>query len=170
MKKSRPGARRSGCFHRCTPSDLRRLLHTAALMLPAAIGSAADASIHRCVDTAGAVLFSQFGCSPDTHREIPPDAPAISIIASPPLTRAELHTLERLEQELAQDARAREQAAKKRRKAFARQRAEAQAHCDQARAALERIDRIRRKGYSAAQDPKLDADEQRWERERRASC
>lgn len=135
------------------------------------LAAAASGTMSRCLGPDGAVVFTQFDCPPDTVRMAAGDPSGIlSVVTSPALTDAERRRLQSLDTDLtrARQARRRDQAARARAREKARH--ETERRCAEAERALESIDSTRRKGYSAAEGRRLDAEEQRWRRLRRSSC
>ena len=130
------------------------------------------AAVNRCLDDGGRLHFSQFDCPEGTlpaPGESEHTAP-LSIVVTPPLSQAESRALARLElaleRERAVRARARERAAR----AQARRSQESAALCSEARQKLEALAATRRKGYSAAAESRLEAEEDHWRAAKRAAC
>ncbi|HEY5647245.1 MAG TPA: hypothetical protein VIS76_14950 [Pseudomonadales bacterium] len=134
------------------------------------------AAIVACADADGRLTFSQFGCPAGTLPPAPADklpnaaahagqsgaAGLISFVDTPPLSETERATLSRLNRSLASD---RAERAKTRRQSAARRAAARQAarrHCETAERALAAIEAERRRGYSAAEERRYDAEEARW--------
>jgi hypothetical protein len=129
-------------------------------------------AVTRCLDDSGHTHFSQFGCPAGTLPVPlkPEDGSALSVVASPPLDPEEKQALANLERALAKDRIARARAREKAARARARQVEEAAALCSEARRRLEALADVRRKGYSAASEPRLEAEETRWRAARKAAC
>lgn len=135
------------------------------------LAAPASAAMSHCLGPDGGVVFTQFGCPPDSVRMADSDPDGIlSVVTSPALTDAERRQLQSLEADLARSrqARRREQASRARAREKARRATEER--CAEAERALEAIDSTRRKGYTPAEARRLDAEEQRWRRLRRSSC
>lgn len=124
-----------------------------------------------CADADGRLTYTQFDCPTGTRATAAEPADnGLSIVRTAPLSAAEQAALERLERTLAADRARREKA--QRRQAARQQaaRVESGKRCEDARRALETLAETRRKGYTAAEDRRFDAEEARWKAVRRSDC
>ena len=131
-----------------------------------------QAAISRCQDEAGRMHFLQFGCPPGTQN-IEPQAgheALLSVVATPPLSRAERQALDQLEKSLARDRQARaKQRARDARQQAARREENAR-RCQEANRKLAELAQRRRKGYRATAESALEAEEARWRASRKDAC
>jgi hypothetical protein len=140
--------------------------------LCALVALPSESAVNACRDGAGRLHFFQFDCPRNTERieQHQQDHSRLSVVAIAPLTHDQERALARLEQTLnrEREARARERSrsAEKRDRAMEKQRA----LCDQAQRRLDDLAVTRRKGYSATEEQRLEAEEARWRAARRAAC
>jgi hypothetical protein len=140
--------------------------------LGALVALPSESAVNACRDDAGRLHFFQFDCPPDTERieQDREDRSRLSLVTTAPLSPDEERALARLEQTLNREraarARERSRSAEKRARAMEEQRA----LCDQAERRLDDLSYTRRKGYSAREESRLEAEEARWRAARRAAC
>ena len=130
---------------------------------------AAQAAVYRCVSPADRVQFEQFGCPPDTLQERA-TASGLNIVHSESLNPQEQKQLARLEARLVQERNARRSERARHRADIDRRRAQSEQLCAQARTALERLARERRRGYSSSRDRTLSEQETRWRSAEKTHC
>lgn len=132
----------------------------------------ASGAVIQCRDADGGHYFGQFHCPPHTTLiEQTVDVPGtMSIISTEPLSEDERRALDDLEKYLAAERRKRSRARAQSARARAARAAENNAHCAEALARLEGLAETRRKGYPAAAERRLEAEEDRWQAIRRSAC
>jgi len=149
----------------------RRVASGCLAMLLIAAGAETAAEVAACIDADGRLTYTQFNCPGGTERTAAAEGEGgLTIIRTAPLDDAERARLARLERRLVAD---RDRRARTRRQAAARQQAERSAsreRCEAARRELAALRETRRRGYSAAEDHRYDAEEARWKAVRRADC
>ena len=131
------------------------------------LGLEAQAVIYECTDPTGQKTFTDRGC-PNNQRVYPlaPDAP----LAFAPLAEAEQ---QRLRDMASRAVKARQLAATNRARKRRRQTDhdnERSAACADALAALEELERLRRKGYPLAKQAQLDQTRNRLKLKKKANC
>ncbi|MGE0624062.1 MAG: hypothetical protein AB7I04_04915 [Pseudomonadales bacterium] len=132
---------------------------------------AGHAAVTACIDADGRRIFTQFGCPSGAEASALPGGDGnLTVVRTASLSSSERAALERLERRLAAD---RERRARLYRQSAARssaERAEARQRCDAAKDALAALAETRRKGYTATEDRRYDAEESRWNAVRKADC
>ena len=129
-------------------------------------------AVKRCLDDGGRLHFSQFDCPAGTSAapiESENRAP-LSVVVTPPLSPEETRALSRLEQALERERADRARDRKRSLRARAERSRENAALCSEARRRLDALAATRRKGYSAAAESRLEADEARWRAAKKAAC
>ena len=132
---------------------------------------ASSAVVTQCLGPEGQRVFTQFGCPPQTTRQPGTETRGnLSIINTAALTKTEQQALQRLQRRLQQNRLQRERTRIKRNRTRAAQRTANQTRCAQARLAMDGLDDSRRKGYSAVEGRRYDAEEAHWRRQKRETC
>lgn len=129
-------------------------------------------AVIQCRDADGGRYFSQFQCPPRTTLVEPAPHPpgTLSIISTEPLSENERQALAALEKSLANERRQRSRDRERSARARAARAAEDRADCAEALARLDGLAATRRKGYSAADERRLEAEEDHWQTIRRSTC
>lgn len=155
----------------CRRHGFRSLLSLGTTLLAVTWALSAHGAISQCQDEAGRTHFRQFDCPPGTRDVTPPARSAgLSVVVTTPLSAEEERALEQLEKSLARDRQQRARArARKARERSARA-AEDARRCREAERKLGELAALRRKGYQATAEARLEAEEADWRAVRRDSC
>ena len=142
-----------------------------ALLVISCTAVPSPAVVTQCLGPDGLRVFTQFGCPPQTTRQPGSETRGyLSIINTAALTKSEQQALQHLQRRLEQDRLKRERTRIKRNRTRAAQRTANQTQCAQAELALDGLDDSRRKGYSAVEGRRYNAEETHYRRQKRESC
>ena len=130
----------------------------------------AQTAVRQCRHDDGSILFTQFECPPGSTYEHSEEDGVFSIVRTPELSEAERQALDSLRTELNENRRRRKQTHLRRVRQRQAQQDRDSAQCAEAERELNALDDVRRQGYSAADDRRFDAAEQRWQKIRKATC
>ncbi len=154
------------------PLQSRRRTATLALLLAltCVAPAAKSAVVLSCRAPDGTLHFVQFNCPSDTEPAANHPAIPMNIINGSRLSTAEERALALLEQTLAKERQQRRKARARARAARDQNRARVAEACQKAKRALDALSVERRQGYRAADVQRLDAQERRWQAQRRENC
>ena len=144
-------------------THLALLLALASSLTPAAGRTA----IYECTDREGHKTYTDLGCPQDRTPYSLEPSPAVAFA---PLNNLELKRLDQLLAHTERDRKARRKERLRHRQQHARQAAARAQACEQAKAALDELASLRRKGYSLAKQAQLDRSRRQLKADKAANC